>query len=54
VETVLRTVRQPRSSGLYRKLAEKVSLERCTDPAFDKLRIVLRRWFPEASARPRL
>jgi hypothetical protein len=39
---------------LYRKLAEAVSLERCTDPAFVKLRTVLRQWFAEASAHPRL
>lgn len=53
VEEVLRTVRQPRSSVLYRKLAEKVSLERCTDASFAKLRTVLRRWFAAASASPR-
>jgi hypothetical protein len=35
----------PRSSGLYRDLAEKVSLERCNDRAFQRFREVLRRWF---------
>jgi hypothetical protein len=54
VEAVLRTVRQPRSSVLYRELARKVSLERCTDPAFGKLSATLQRWFAEESARSRV
>ena len=32
LEQALREVRQPRSSLLYQKLAEKVSLGACTDP----------------------
>jgi hypothetical protein len=43
---VLRTVRMPRSSAIYRALAEKVGLSRCTDQAFEKLQTTLRRWFP--------
>jgi hypothetical protein len=35
----------PRSSGLYRELAKKVSLERCNDRAFQRFRHVLRGWF---------
>ncbi|MCP3976147.1 MAG: hypothetical protein GY720_16825 [bacterium] len=48
VEKALRIVRKPRSSALYRQLAEKISFKRCTDPAFLKLLQVLRDWFPVA------
>jgi len=47
LEAALRAVRKPRSSAIYRSLAEKVSLSRCTDPAFKKLTDVLRAWFSE-------
>jgi hypothetical protein len=47
LEAVLRKVRVPRSSAIYKTLAEKVSLSRCTDPAFEKLRATLHGWFPE-------
>jgi hypothetical protein len=46
VELVLRTVRRPRSSAIYLELARSVSTDRCTDPAFLKLRRCLREWFP--------
>jgi hypothetical protein len=46
VEHVLRLVRKPRSSAIYRQLATKVGVERCVDPAFAKLRRLLRDWFP--------
>lgn len=46
VEDALRVVRKPRSSALYRELAESVSLERCLDPAFMKLKELLAKWFP--------
>ena len=49
VELVLRTVRTPRSSAIYLALAQSVSTERCTDPAFAKLRRCLREWFPQSS-----
>ena len=45
LQAALREARKPRSSAMYRQLASKVSLDRCTDPAFVKLRDVLRRWF---------
>ena len=38
--------RLPRSSALYRKVAERISLPRCTDPAFLRMAETLRRWFP--------
>lgn len=46
VEGVLYELRRPRSSALYRKLAETVGFRRCEDPAFAKLRELLAAWFP--------
>jgi len=46
MEAALRGVRKPRSSALYRQLADRVSLTRCTDRAFVKLRSSLAAWFP--------
>ncbi len=46
MEQALRYVRKPRSSAIYSQLAKSVSLRRCTDPALDKLRETLQRWFP--------
>lgn len=51
VEAVLREVRLPRSSSLYRALAERVSLAKCTDRAFEKLRSTLQRWFGISAGR---
>ena len=48
LEVALRKVRKPRSSALYQAVAEKVSLTKCTDSAFVKLKIVLQEWFPES------
>jgi len=45
VEEALRLVRKPRSSAIYRELAEGVSLWRCRDRAFAKLRLTLQGWF---------
>ena len=44
-EAALRKAQIPRSSSLYRQIAEKVSLERCTDKAFREFREILRNWF---------
>lgn len=46
LEAALRHVRLPRSSAIYKNLAEKVGLSRCTDPSFEKLRKTLQDWFP--------
>lgn len=46
MEAALRQVRKPRSSGLFRRLGEHVSLDRCQDQAFRKLRAQLKAWFP--------
>jgi len=45
LEVVLKQVRKPRSSMLYRRLAEKVSFGRCTDEAFNKFKSTLQNWF---------
>lgn len=45
LEKALRLVRKPRSSAVYRQLAERVSFSRCEDPAFLKLRNTLKTWF---------
>ena len=45
LEAALRLARKPRSSALYRDLAEKVSFDQCLDPAFLKLKGCLQKWF---------
>lgn len=46
MESALFQKRIPRSSLLYRELANQVSLRRCEDESFNRLCAVLRRWFP--------
>lgn len=46
LEIALREVRKPRSSSLYQQLAQKVSIDRCIDPSFVKLKTILKEWFP--------
>lgn len=41
----LREARKPRSSSLFKELAGEVSWERCSDPAFLKLKSTLETWF---------
>ena len=48
MEAALRHVRMPRSSSIYGRLAECVSIGRCTDGAFQKLKLTLQTWFPIA------
>jgi hypothetical protein len=45
VEIALRQARLPRSSSIYFQLAMSLPFGRCTDPAFLRLRDLLRRWF---------
>ena len=47
VEQALRLVSRARSSSRYFELAKRVSLNRCADPSFAKLKHTLRGWFPE-------
>lgn len=46
MEAALRAKGVPRSSDIFRRLAERVSFERCRDPAFTRLRRILADWFP--------
>lgn len=46
MEWALRRARKPRSSALYQKVACRVSLRRCADPALACLLDRLRAWFP--------
>jgi hypothetical protein len=46
LEAALRNSNKKRSSSLFRELATRVSFERCTDPAFLKLKSTLQSWFP--------
>jgi hypothetical protein len=45
MEATLHYSRTPRSSAIYRHLAETVSLRGCTDRAFLKFTSVMQRWF---------
>lgn len=54
VEALLRISKTPRTSSIYRELAKHVSFQRCTDPAFLKLRHVLKRWFPPEGSQENL
>lgn len=47
LEDVLRQVRRARSSAIYLELAQKVSFQKCTDPAFLKLKHYLQDWLPK-------
>jgi hypothetical protein len=46
LEALMFHLRRPRSSSLYEELATKLSLHRCTDSSFDRLRSTLSGWFP--------
>jgi hypothetical protein len=47
-EEALQIARKGRSSAIYHQLAQRVGLNRCTDPAFLKLKGLLREWFGTA------
>jgi hypothetical protein len=47
LEAALRIPDLPRSSALYQSIAEKISLRRCVDEAFKRLRKQLIEWFPQ-------
>ena len=46
LEAALRVPGLPRSSALYHTIAEKISVRRCSDEAFLRLRKQLVEWFP--------
>ena len=54
LQAVLRHSGRPLSSSIFRQLAERVSLDRCRDPAFRRLRTKLQEWFsPQGGQGPR-
>ncbi len=48
LEAVLREVKRARSSAIYLELTQKVSFQKCIDPAFLKLKKQLQDWFPKS------
>ena len=46
LEAALRNVKKPRSSSIYSELGSKLSLKKCADPSFLRLRTYLQSWFP--------
>ncbi len=50
LKAALRISGKPDSAALYKKLAERVSIDRCTDLSFLKLKTVLRQWFGSTTA----
>lgn len=52
VEKSLREVRKPRSAAIYKQIANSVSLSRCNDPSFERLKSTLRAWFPKGNITP--
>jgi hypothetical protein len=49
-EWVLKQSRQPRSSAIYQKLAEHISIKGCTDVAFAEMHAAFIAWFPQEVA----
>ncbi len=45
LEAALREVKTPRSSAIYRQLAEQVSFRGCVDPCFNRFHTILTEWF---------
>ena len=46
VEWEPKLTRQPRSSAIYQKLAEHISIKGCTDTAFAEMHTAFLAWFP--------
>lgn len=49
-EWVLKQTRQPRSSAIYQKLAEHISIKGCTDEALAEMHAAFIAWFPQEVA----
>lgn len=49
-EAALHRCGLPRSSATYQRITERISLRRCTDAAFLRLRTTLQNWFPQQTA----
>ena len=48
LEEALRRRQIPRSSSIYRQLAERVGTKSCTDRSFVRLKSLLNAWFPQS------
>jgi hypothetical protein len=48
LEAIFPVCRMPRSSAIYQKIATNISLTRCEDAAFHRLRAQLQLWFPRS------
>ncbi len=46
-EAALRAAKKPRSSSLYKQIAQRASFRRCTDAAFLELKNILTGWFSQ-------
>lgn len=46
IEWALRDAKKPRSSSIYRELAQTIGLKDCVDPSFQRFQTTLRGWFP--------
>jgi hypothetical protein len=46
LDRLLRHLEQPRSSVLYERTTSKISLAKCVDEAFNRLKLTLQSWFP--------
>jgi len=49
MERALRVVGKSRSAAIFLQLAERVSVDRCTDPAFLKFKTSLQQWFGDTT-----
>lgn len=47
LEAVFRICKRPRSSAAYQQIGSAISLTRCGDPAFLRLKATLQNWFPK-------
>jgi hypothetical protein len=48
LEAIFPVCRMPRSAAIYQKIATNISLARCEDAAFHRLRDPLQLWFPRS------
>jgi len=46
-EKAIRKVKMRKSASIFEELAIKVSFKKCTDPSFNKLKLILQAWFGE-------
>jgi hypothetical protein len=47
LEALRPVIRRPRSSSLYEQITGSISLARCSDPAFKRLKSQVQAWFPK-------